>query len=274
MTYRKIAAFPFVWSALFFVVILLVPFEARGPYFRVEAEASKTLAALGCFVAAYTFERGDYMRRAWSYNGWCYLLLLVRDVTMAFFPTGSLVFGLVHIEGVQGTIAFIANGSSVWGTFLLARAWSIAGLEFPGSRLARLAVLVVAAAFALGVSGTDLVVDARDLLAGNLGSLHGVASDFGDIFGLCLLAPMILTAVAMSGGVLKWPWGLLTASIIFWLFYDAAATLSHLFPGHDVGERLAKETFRVLACACECAAGLAQRRVVTEPIDSEATEPE
>jgi len=268
MRYRRIAAFPFVWAALFLGLLVLVPHEAREPYFRVENEASKALAALGCFVAAYTFERGDYMRKAWSFNAWCYLLLLCRDITMTFVAPGALLGG-VHVEAVEGTLALLANISSVWGTLLLARAWSIAGLEFPGSRLARLAVVVVAAVFAIGVSGTDLLVDGRELVAGNLGALHGVASDLGDIFGLCLLAPMILTAVAMSGGVLKWPWGLLTACLVFWLFYDATATFSHLFPGHDVGGRLAKETFRALACACEFAAGLAQRRVVTEPVEAD-----
>ena len=271
MTYRRITAFPFVWAGLFLVLALFTPVEARRPIYVVANEASKALAAIGCFVAAYTFERGDYMRRAWSFNAWCYLLLLCRDVTLNLVAPGTPIFGgHATIEIIEGNLALLANVSSVWGTWLLARAWSIAGLEFPGSRAAKLTLIAVAAAFAFTVSGTDLVIDARVLLGGDLGSLHGVASDLGDTFGLCLLAPMILTALAMTGGVLRWPWGLLTACLVFWLFYDAMATFDHFAPGHEVATRLARECFRALACACECAAGLAQRRVVTAlPEDGE-----
>jgi hypothetical protein len=266
--YRKLAAFPFLWAAVFLAVILVVPHDARDPYFRAQNEASKALAALGCFVGAYAFERGDYMRRAWSFNAWCYLLLLCRDITLLFFLPGSAI-GPLHVDTVEGALAFFANVSSVWGTFLLARAWSIAGLEYPGSRLARFAVVLVAAIFAFGVSGTDLLVDGRVLFTGDLSAMHSVASDLGDVFGLCLLAPMILTVVGMRGGVLKWPWGLLTACLVFWLFYDAMATFDTLMPGHEDAVRVWKQSFRALACACECAAGLAQRRVVTEPAEPE-----
>ncbi|MGO8997069.1 MAG: hypothetical protein ACLQVI_27455 [Polyangiaceae bacterium] len=269
MTYRRIAAFPFAWASLFLAVVLVLPAESREACFRVGSESSKALAAIGCFVAAYTFERGDYMRRAWRFNAWCYLLLLSRDITMTFVPAGSHVGGHLPIEAVEGTLALFANISSVLGTLLLARAWSIAGLEFPGSSIAKWSVIGVAALSAFGVSGTDLLVDGRAVLGGDLGSFHGVASDIGDVLCLCLLAPMLLTVAATSGGVLKWPWGLLTASLAFWLLYDAAATINHLFPGHETATRLGSQVFRVLACACECSAGLAQRRVVMAPSETE-----
>jgi hypothetical protein len=268
MTYRKIAAFPFVWAGLILVVLLLVPAHSRDPYFRVATEASKALAAAGCFVAAFSFERGDYLRRAWTFNAWCYLLLLCRDAILITMPRGMIIGGHLQITAVEGTLALAANVVSVLGTLLLARAWSIAGLELPGSRLAKGSVILVTGLVALAASGTDLVVDGRAVVGGDLGSLHGVASDVGDVVSLCLLAPMILTAAATMGGVLRWPWGLLTASLVFWLLYDAAATFNHLAPGHEVTTRFASEIFRVLACATECAAGLAQRRVVTTPVEA------
>ena len=207
------------------------------------------------------------MRRAWSYNAWCYLLLLTRDVVTAFIAPGTPILtalpGHMTIELVEGNLALFANISSAWGCWLLARAWQIAGLDYPGSRAGKVALVLAVAAFAFGVSGTDLLADGSVLLSGDLGALHSVASDLGDIFSLCLLAPMILTAIAMTGGSLRWPWGLLTASLVFWLFYDATSTLDHILPGHEAATRLAREVFRALACACECAAGLAQRRVVT-----------
>jgi hypothetical protein len=83
----------------------------------------------------------------------------------------------------------------------------------------------------------------------------------------------------MRGGVLKWPWGLLTASLLFWLCYDGVATLEHLsnyLADHGLPVRanaatmkLLREAFRALACVSEFSAGLAQRRTVTaEPVDA------
>jgi hypothetical protein len=152
---------------------------------------------------------------------------------------------------------------------LLARAWSIAGLELPGSKAARILVMLVAAGLAVGISGSDLLVDSRALLGGDLGSMHSVGSDLGDIFGLALIAPVLLTAIAMRGGVLTWPWALLTASLIFWLLYDAVSVIEHSLPGHEVAARVVRETFRALACAAEFAAGLAQRRVLTGPANDD-----
>ena len=265
MSYRRLAAFPLVWLAFFLLVVLLVPAEGRAPYLRVGNEASKTIAALGCLVAAYTFARGDYMRRAWALNAGCYVLLLGRDVFSVFAPPGSLLVGPIQSDAVRGVLALLANVSALWGTLLLARAWSIAGLELPGSRRTKLGIIVVVALSAVGASGTGLVLDGRAFLGGDFARLQDIASDLGDVFGLCLLAPMLLTALAMSGGVLRWPWGLLTASVFFWLLYDVATTFDHVVPGHEAAVSLTRECFRALACACECSAGFAQRRAVTEP---------
>jgi hypothetical protein len=257
MMYRRLTVLPFLWGGLFLAIVVAIPAESRAPVYRIGMEASKALAAAGCFIAAFSFQRGDYMRRAWTFNAWCYLLLLCRDTALATMSAGTAL-------GIVGALlALLANLSSVLGTLLLARAWAIAGLEFPGSRAEKMAVIGVTAACALAASGTDLVVDGRAVLGGDLASLHGVASDIGDVLSLCMVAPMILTVVGMSGGALKWPWGLMTVSLVFWLLFDAAATVDHFAPGHETTTRLARELFRALACATECTAGLAQRRVVT-----------
>jgi hypothetical protein len=99
-----------------------------------------------------------------------------------------------------------------------------------------------------------------------MSSLHGVGSDLGDILGLCLIAPVLLTAIAMRGGILKWTWGLLTASLLFWLLYDCASTIDHFVTGHVAAIVMVRESFRALACVAEFSAGLAQRRAITEPL--------
>lgn len=264
MSYRKIAAFPVVWAAVFIGLIFVFPEESRPTLFLAQGECSKALATVGCFLAAYTFEKGAYLRRAWSLNAWCYLLLFSRDIVIHVIAPGAGAMG-DRIVALTGILVFAANVSSCIGAALMARAWSIAGLELPGSKGARIAVMMVAALMAVGISGSDLLVNSKALFGGNLASLHSVASDLGDIFGLALIAPVLLTAIAMRGGVLTWPWALMTASLIFWLLYDAASIIEHSLPGHAMAARATRETFRALACATEFAAGVAQRRVLTEP---------
>jgi hypothetical protein len=264
MTYRKIAALPLVWTALFVAIVLSVPPEARKGVFLAQNELSKGLATMGCFAAAYAFQRGDYMRRAWQFNAWCYLLLLSRDLSMNVLAPDSVFLG-VNLVGIEGFGVFLANVASCIGTALLARAWSTAGLELPGTKASRVGMMLAGAIIAVAISGSDLLTDTRALFAGDVGAAHSVASDLGDIFGLALIAPVLLTAIAMRGGVLTWPWALLTASLVFWLLYDAVSVIEHFLPGHAAAARVVRETARALACATECAAGFAQRRVVAAP---------
>ncbi len=268
MSHRRIASFPLVWAAAFVALVLVLPSDSRTGVFLAQNELSKGLATVGCFVAAYTFERGAYMRRAWSFNAWCYLLLLSRDLTTNLVGPDAVFLG-IKVVAILGGVVFAANLSSCIGVALLARAWSIAGLELPGSRTSRYAVMLVAAMLAVGISGSDLVHDSHKLFAGDLASMHHVVSDLGDIFGLALIAPVLLTAIAMRGGVLTWPWALLTASLVFWLLYDAISLIEESLPGHETAARVVRETFRALACATEFAAGLAQRRVLIAPADAD-----
>jgi hypothetical protein len=268
MSYRKIASFPLVWAAIFVALALVIPAESRQTLFVAQSALSKTLATVGCFVAAYAFERGAYMRRAWSFNAWCYMLLLLRDVGTNAFAPDAAIFGIKNVA-ITGTLVFVANIASCIGTAMMARAWSTAGLALPGHVLARLATMLCAILLAVGISGSDLLVDSRALFGGDLASMHSVGSDLGDIFGLALIAPVLLTAIAMRGGILTWPWALMTASLIFWLLYDAASIIEHSMPGHAVAARVVRETFRALACATEFAGGLAQQRVLAVSVTAE-----
>jgi len=76
-----------------------------------------------------------------------------------------------------------------------------------------------------------------------------------DILTLCLITPLLLTAVSLRGGLFSWPWGLVTASQISWLLYDAAGTLApHIAPR---GFPLA-EVFRGMAESYLFVAGVVQ----------------
>ncbi len=100
------------------------------------------------------------------------------------------------------------------------------------------------------------------LLGGDPSALAAIASDLGDILTLALVAPVMHTALAMRGGLLLWPWGLLTLSNVAWIAYDAssgAADHWHLGTGLPL---VASESLRILATGWVLAAGIAQRWAV------------
>src|SRR5262249_44582275 len=92
----------------------------------------------------------------------------------------------------------------------------------------------------------------------------GLFSALGDMVSLWLIAPLLLTALALRGGLFGWPFALLTASYGAWLGYDALGV-----GGGDLGlsphaTPAAAEPFRAPGCLYGLSAGLAQREVVAK----------
>ncbi|HEY3818858.1 MAG TPA: hypothetical protein VGL81_16920 [Polyangiaceae bacterium] len=275
MKFRSLAAFPLVFAVVFAIAALLAGADGFGPVLATENEVGKVLALVGCFAAALAFEEGDYLRRAWFYSGLCYLLLLVGDV--AGMPlVATHLFSAHQVKLAEGTFAVLGNATSVVGTWMLAYAWSVAGLEDDDDdgasrtrgRLLFAGVLVAS----LAITGWPLVHDAGALFAGDMGAAVNVASDLGDTICLALVAPVMRTALALRGGTLRWPWGLLTSSGIAWLAYDAASGAVELLHVQEARWLIVTEALRGLACAAFFSAGMAQRVAVT-PVARESVPP-
>jgi hypothetical protein len=211
-------------------------------------------------VAALSFERGEYLRRGWGLFAGGYVLLLARDAVLVVGAGWSPV----AFEVVRGILVTGANVGQVVGAWTLARAWSVAGLEHPGSKTAQRAIVGVAILASLVFAGPTLYDDVREVVATGIPRVDVIASDLGDILSLPLVAPVALTALAVQGGTLKWPWTLLTSSLLAWIFYDAVAMVPYFFPVASEGFSLFGEQLRVLAGAFAFAAGLAQRKAVTD----------
>ncbi len=187
-------------------------------------------------------------------------LLLLRDLTLIPAVAGALTPR--QTEVFRGLLVVAANASQVWGTWLLARAWKVAALTLPASpssqRLLTAAVVVVV----VGVTGPGMLHNVARIQGGELAALAGLASGAGDAVALMLIAPLLLTALALRGGLFGWPFALLTASYLAWLLYDAALALGPA-AGLDVaGARSLSELFRALGCLLGFSAGLAQRMLV------------
>ena len=256
LRYWTLAAAPLALLAAMLFVWSLVPTDARPEVLAGSVASSKVIAIVGCLLAAWTFEPGDYLRRAWLLLAACTVGLFGRDLV-------ALAGGAAMAQGVLATAG---NGCSVAGTWMLARAWRVAGLE--QDRAGRSWVLPAATVLvALLVTGWPIVGDLRALTHGEVLAVVPLASDVADAIVLALLAPLLRTTLALAGGVLRWPWALLTLGNLLWLAFDVlygVLELDRIDPGR-VG--VATDGLRVLATMYLCSAGLAQRRAVRSTPD-------
>jgi hypothetical protein len=262
---RTLALIPLGLTGLFFLVALLAArSHALSPVLLSEAVTAKVIDAIGCFAAAFAFERTDYLRRTWALLGADMVILLVRDVTLIAAVQQGL--GWTHMDLVRSILVLSANAAGVVGMALLARAWTVAGIDDERSRLERWSLVAVGVAIAFIATAWPLTHDLSQALRGRPFALSAVASDAGDAVSFVLLVPLALTALAMRGGLLLWPWALLTAGGSCWMIYDAMASLGAALGVMD-RPRVAMtiEVFRWLACTLFAAAGFAQRWIAQGP---------
>lgn len=263
MRYRFFVVFPFLWGAAFLVGDLFL-YGAPGydVFLRTQIEFVKGLALAGALAAALVLEPGDYLRRAWWFIAGCMGLLLLRDLTLA--PIGLDALWGSHRETVRGVLVVAANLSQVVGTWMLARVGRMAGLGVPVSRRAEWSVTALAILLAAAFAGPGVVTNARRVADGDLAALGSSASALGDMVSLCLIAPLLLTALSLRGGLIGWTWTLLTASYVAWLLYDGLAVVGPWLGLGPRGARTGSELFRALGCTFGFTAGLAQRAVVEQ----------
>jgi len=263
MRFRWLAVFPLLYAAAF----LLAAWWLRGAapalalFVPGQRIVVRILAVAGCFVAASVFERGDHLRRAWLWLGWGAVAILLRDLLRLLppFQPASAGPGAQIIVSGLGILSNVALLAGVWA---LARSWKMAAIELPGGRSGIIAVAAVTAVLAVAVAGPGALKNARELAAGDWGSLILFVSAVADIISLCLITPLLLTAVSLRGGVFSWPWGLITASQLSWLLYDAAAGLT---PALGLrGFPVMAETFRGMAENYLFVAGVAQYLVIRQ----------
>src|SRR6185369_704304 len=257
MRFRWLAAFPLLYAALFALVAgwLGAHSHALDLFIPGQRIAVGILATAGCCLAVSVCARGDDLRRAWLLLGWGAVLILLRDVLRLLPPFQGSAGSAVILSG----LGVLSNFALLAGIWELARSWKVAAIELPGGRSGVLAIAALTAVLAIVVAGPEALQRGRAVLGGDWGSLIFFVSAVVDILTLCLITPLLLTAVSLRGGLFSWPWGLVTASQISWLLYDAAGTLApHLAPG---GFPLA-EVFRGMGETYLFAAGTVQFLII------------
>jgi hypothetical protein len=265
MRFRSLAVFPLLYAAVFIAVARwLVGSDALGPFVSGQRILVRILAAAGCFAAVSVFGRGDHLRRAWAWLGWGTIVILVRDV-LRLLPAFQPASAGPEEQAILSGLGVLSNLALLAGIWLLARSWKMAAIALPGGRSGAAAVGLIAAVIAIVVAGPGALKSAQALAHGDWSALVLLVSAVVDIITLCLVAPLLLTAVSMRGGLFSWPWGLVTASQLSWLLYDAAAALASspapgAFPTADIFRGLAENYLFV--------AGLAQFLVVRHVRDA------
>lgn len=260
MRLRLLALFPLLFAAVVAVAVLSLEGEALSGFLLSQRLLVRLLAIVGSFYAAAVFATGDHLRRAWQWLAWGTVAVLLRDLLRVVPPAATWTDSdggaiLVQALGVASNVALLV------GIWLLARSWKVAALGVPGGRVGMLATAAAVAALALLVAGPAALGRAQEVLAGDGGSLVLLVSALVDIVALCLLAPLLLTAVALRGGSFSWPWALVAASLLCWLFYDAAVHWEEAF---SPGGLPTAELFRGMAQNYQFVAGLAQAWVVRQ----------
>ena len=255
MRFRWLAVFPLLYAAVFIAIVWwLGGGEALGPFIIGQRLLVRLLAIAGCFLAVSVFAQGDHLRTAWLWLGSGAVAILIRDLLRLLPPFQPANAGPGAVVILSG-LGILSNLALLAGVWMLARSWKMAAISLPGGRYGALAVALVTAVLALAVAGPGALKSARAVVGGDWGSLILCVSAVVDVLSLCLITPLLLTAVSLRGGLFSWPWGLITASQLSWLLYDAAAALApSLTPG---GFPLA-EVFRGLAQNYLFVAGLAQ----------------
>ena len=222
-------------------------------------------AALGSLVAALTLAAGDYMRRPWALMGICYGLLVLNTLlfrTTSRFDAQDISALAVAMSGV---LVFAANVCSVWGTVQIARAWRVAGLDLRVPSALRWGAIGVSLVIAYALVGALTWQDLQTLGGGDLRVLPSLASNTGDVVSLTLIAPILLTAFALRGGNLGWPWSLLAFASLGWLMYGAAPLVGTYLGVDESLMRAFGAALRTFACLAQMSAGLLQALVVMEP---------
>jgi hypothetical protein len=255
---RVLTAIPFA-CAIAYAVAVTFAGDARTVAIRVGIEVAKTLAMVGPLLAALALRKGDHLRRAWIYLAVSAAFLLLRDL-MLFQPLIDLAPAAA--PWVRAGLACVANVHGVLGTWLLANAWSIAGVELPGTHLSRRGWMLIAAVVALILIGPPTWLRLQEAQTGNARAVAMIVSGLADGIQLTLLAPVILTAAALRGGLLSWIWGFYAASQLSWLLYDAFSAYGELTAHGNLALLTAGDSVRVLALALCFSAGVAQRGVV------------
>jgi len=224
------------------------------------AVAAYLAAGAGALSAASAYRRGDHLRRAWALIGLDNLALaggrLLLSHDLFGLPAGPLANGLLAAATV------LSNAFGLWGMVLFASTWLWTGLPLPSTGRRVATVIVPLAAISLLAVGPDLLEMGTRAAHGDVVALSYALGDACDVAVFLLVVPVFLTARALKGGTLAWPFGLISASCLAWLLLDGGTALAEVAGSWSAVAQAVLALLRNLACLLIVAAAVAQRLAI------------
>lgn len=182
-------------------------------YHRLLLVLALVATGVSGFVTAAKFSHGDRLLKSWLFLGLGYSLSAVRHATRL---AGYFDSSIVLPDAVSNVLVIAQNVAIALALLLFVLAWRATGLTAPISRGAQMASTIAGIAVAVIVGGYPLV---KALTSAEPNPVL-LISTAGDIVGLSLIVPLMLSALAMRGGLLMHTWVYLAASEMAWLLYD------------------------------------------------------
>lgn len=216
--------------------------------------------AIATAFAASKFDWwSEYIGRAWTLFFVEYALLTASEVLRRW--------GGPDIVTLRETLVVIANVAGIGAYWLMARSLKAAGLDYYGSQLKKWSVIALAVIVAFLLCYEPIVSASQDL-----DTAEGWATFFSplaDAITFLLVAPLVLTTMALRGGQLSWIFGFLATGTIGWMVNQGARAVVTVFGGGDSAIRTGRILGFAIAGAFISAAAwtqwLAVRRAVKEP---------
>ena len=237
---------PFVLGAIAAVTIAL-PEQPSLIYSRVVLIAVALGVAASAFLTMRRFASGDRLFVTWMLMGVGYLLASVRyTLRLIQLMQPSFTWPRAMTDGML----IVQNVLIAAALFLFVRAWRKTGLATPGSPGAQLGGMLAGIAVAIVVGGYPLLQGFQTAKA----DLVLFVSTLGDMVGIALIVPLMMSALALRGGLLMHTWVYLAASEFVWLLYDISYAIRT--PTGIV------ETIRIVAIGFALVATVAQRRAL------------
>lgn len=224
----------------------------------------------GTLVCATTFAPGEPMRPGWLLISASYAVLLPARL-LAGPSTRGLAEGAMRAPVLVSALGVASAALGVVGFLVLARAWRDSGLD-QTSRASRVVLRLLALVVALALAGPDLVAQFPAATRGDPVAITDVITDLLDGALFVVAVPVLRAALALGGGLVAWPWALLTLSLLAWLGFDAAVIWGESAGLTARSARALEEAMRSLGSCAAFAAGVAQRWVMQRPPGS-AEEP-
>ncbi len=255
---RRLAAIAPAACTLYLVLVAVVPDGWRDAFHRVAQVTALVLASSTGILAAAAFARGEALRRAWLTGVAGYLLAALMAATAP--AAGETVPDLQL--AIAGVAALGANVVAIVALWFFAGAYRAAGLEVAAPPGLRRRVRIAASLLTLVFCGYPFARALHHVILGELDAVVPLFASAGDLVIFQLLVGLLMTALALRGGLLAWPWAFLVVSDLAWFLVDAQPALPDLFPGASPAFLACWTDFWMIAgCGLTASASLAQRLI-------------